>query len=136
MAYEAVRSISLKPVAAEIQARRFVTLARDGANAGLVVYQSGVDDTFDIIGITLESSPLGVQAAMPVALIDGARIELEASEAIAPGSRVRSDGLGRAINAATDRRTLGYALTRSAQAGEFITIMASKMGGHIRAVTP
>ena len=127
MAFDAVRSISLTPVTTLVPARRFVSMTTNGeitltaANA-------------DAVGITLEESPAGDQTKIPVALLDGARIEVESNAGIAAGAAVAAAGTsgdaGRADDTAAGASVthLGYAEEAATAAGQIITIVASKRG--------
>lgn len=127
MAFESVRSVSLTPVSSLIPARRFVSVTTNGA----------IDLTAanaDAIGITLEESPNESQVAIPVALLDGAKIEVEANAAITAGAAVAAAGTsgdaGRAddTGAGANVTHLGYALEAASAAGDIITVLTSKRG--------
>lgn len=132
MPYEAVRSISL-PVnvtaaTADIPQRRFVNFVAGGLRLPAA---SG-----DAVGVTLElydDSEFDAGNAsdvIPVALLDGARIEVEAGAAVAIGARVMANVNGQAITAAgATARVLGIAQTAAAAAGEVITIIGLKAAG-------
>lgn len=124
MPYEAVRSITLTPIAANlVNANRFIAVSTAGevdeaANAG------------DAIGVSLEASAASSGVAINVALLDGAKIMVESGAAVTAGTRVMSDATGRAITATgATARTLGFALTASSNAGELITIVGLKAAG-------
>lgn len=124
MPYEAVRSITLTPIAANlVNANRFIAVSTAGevdeaVNAG------------DAIGVSLEASAASSGVAINVALLDGAKIMVESGAAVTAGTRVMSDATGRAITATgATARTLGFALTASGAAGELITIVGLKAAG-------
>ena len=121
MAYEATRSISLIPVSTAIGQRLFVTLNSSGnvalpAAGGLAV------------GITLEASADGDQQAIPVALLDGAKVEVIAGGTVAIGALVEAAADGQAVTGggATDR-ALGVALTAGTD-GQVMTILTGVQG--------
>lgn len=129
MSFENVRSISATPVSATlIPARRFVTVT----TAGEVTLATASGDA---IGISLEASPANSSVVIPVALLDGAKIEVEANAAIAAGTPVAAAGAGADAGRADDTtaavtvKFLGYALTAAGAAGEVITIIGSKSAG-------
>ena len=120
--YESARSISLTPGSAITQ-RRFVTLASDG-----MIDHTG--NTLQAHGISLEAATAAADPAIPVAVLDGAKLEVEAGAAVAVGARVMSDASGRAITAAgATARVLGVALTAAGAAGEIITIIGLQAAG-------
>lgn len=123
MTVQAARSISLIPGSA-ITRKRFVALATDGQ-----IDHAG--NGADAIGVSLEDAALAADPAIPVALLDGAVLEVEAGAAIAtPGLRVMSDASGRAITAVgATVRVLGVALDAAGGAGEIIRVIASKAAG-------
>lgn len=105
--YIAAKSISLPVASAEvITQRRFVKVGTTG-NA------EQVDAVTDIVvGVALEGSALNDTAAIPVAVLDGAVLEVEAGGTVAIGSLVGSaaDGQAVAVTAATSR-AVGVALS-------------------------
>jgi len=125
MSSESTRSISLQPTVAKvINANRFAVLA-----SGLVD-EAGAGD--DALGVTLSESPdsttAGAEAgsaAISVALLDGAKVEVEAGATVASDAKVASDATGRAVTAATGDAILGTALIGGA-VNEVITIIAAK----------
>lgn len=122
MSFEAVRSISLTP-GSVISARRFVTLAADGK-----IDHTG--NTLDAQGVSLEAAAADAGPAIPVALLDGSKLEVESGAAVAVGARVMSDATGRAITAVgATARVLGVALTISGGAGQVITILSGPAAG-------
>jgi hypothetical protein len=122
MSTESARSISLTPIAGAVAVLRFVQM-----NAA-EVEQCG--NTLDAIGISLEASAVATQIAIPVALLDGAKLEVEAGAVVAAGVRVMSDATGRCITAVgATARVLGTSLTASGAAGEVITIIARPASG-------
>lgn len=124
---ENTRSLTLTPVATAVAQLRFVSFDSNGT-VGLT--GSGVD----AIGISLEASAADTQVAIPVALLDGAILEIESGAAVAVGDRVMSDATGRAITATgATARVLGFATTASSAAGEFISIIARPAAGEFTA---
>ena len=133
MAFEAVRSISLTPPTGAIPARRAVVINSSGEVALAAANASPA-------GITLEASPdsatagvttLEAQAAIPVALLDGAKIEVEANAAIALGARVAVAGTGADAGRVDDTasgagvRYIGFALNATSAAGEVCTVLCA-----------
>lgn len=127
MAFDAVRSVSLIPVSTAIPQRRLVTITTDGE----ITLATAAGDA---IGVTLEASAANSQVAIPVALLDGARIEIEANAAITAGSAVAVAGTsgdaGRVDDtaAAANTRWIGYAVTAASAAGEVVDVITSKVG--------
>ena len=121
MAYEATRSISLIPVSTAIGQRLFVTVDSSG-NAALPT-AGGL-----AVGVTLEASPANSQVAIPVALLDGAKMEVIAGGTISIGSLVEAAADGQAVagGGATDR-ALGVALTAGTD-GQVMTILGGVTG--------
>lgn len=119
MSFEAFRSISLIPGDVVAQ-RRFVIIE---AGTGEVV-QAGANA--EAVGISLEAAAAANDPAIPVALLDGAKVEVEAGAAVALGADVTSDAAGKAVAATVGQRVLGFALTAAAADGEVITIVAQK----------
>lgn len=126
MVNEAVRSVSLEAdVGQDLPARRFVR----PSVSGIVLAGAGGD----AVGVSLELYDDSEQVAgratrtISVALLDGAKMEVEAGAAVTAGDPVESDATGRAITAAGEGDVaLGYALNAAAGAGEFITIVGLK----------
>ena len=121
MAYEATRSVSLTPVATAIGQRLFVTLNSSG-NVALTAANGHA------VGVTLEASPANDQVAIPVALLDGSKVEVIAGGTVAVGSFVgaAADGQAVAVSAATNR-ALGIALTAGTD-GQVMTILTGVQG--------
>ena len=126
MPYQAARSISLPCDAGQdLPQRRFC-----GHSAtGLVL---GPDQGASTAGVSLETyddsefALDGASNVIPVALLDGAVLEVEASaEAITVGAAITADAAGQAklANAAGDV-VLGYALNATAAAGEIVTFQS------------
>lgn len=138
MPYERVRSITLPidtAASADIPQRRFVRMASTGIQ---LPADGGGGAAVPVIGVTLEAYDDSEHDAgngldqVPVALLDGAKIEVElGTEAIAVGGAVSTDASGRAkpANAAADE-VLGVSLSTvgAANAGTIITIIAMKSG--------
>ncbi len=124
MTVQSPRSITLDVAAATVLTRRrFVTVNASGNAASPAA-------NGDAVGIVLEDSGNGDTAAVPVAVLDGAVLEVEASGAIAAGAPVASDADGKAAAAAgTTTRVLGYAKTAASADGDIMEIVASKAGG-------
>lgn len=128
MTFQSARAISLNPVVANvINQRRFVSIQSSGL----------VDETAlnaDAIGVSLEQSLANESQAIPVALLDGAILEVEASTAVTQGARVASDAVGRAVDAAgATTRVLGIALDAAAATGDVIRILGQKAAGEFTA---
>ena len=121
MAYEAARSISLIPVSTAIGQRLFVTLNSSG-NVALPAANGHA------VGITLEDSANGDQEAIPVALLDGSKVEVIAGGTVAIGAFVgaAADGQAVAVTAAGNR-ALGIALTAGTD-GQVMTILTGVQG--------
>lgn len=127
--FEKARSISLQAATgADIPQYRFVGA---GAN-GIALSAEGADS----VGISLEMYDDSEHTAgnasnvIPVAVLDGAKLMVEAGAAVTAGQAVAADAEGRAIAATGTARVLGYAIEAAAKAGEFIQIVGSKGGGH------
>ena len=132
MAFAEVRPISLKVnVAAhnaDIPQRRFVNFTANGlrlaGNAG------------DAVGVTLEAyddsefDAGNASDVIPVGLLDGGRLEVQAGAAVAAGARVMSNASGQAITATgATARVLGIAQTAAGAANEVITVIGLKAAG-------
>ena len=116
MAYEAARSISLIPVSTAIGQRLFVTL-NSSAQVALPAANGNA------VGVTLEASADGDQQAIPVALLDGAKVEVIAGGTVAIGALVAAAADGQAVAASgATTRALGIALTAGAD-GQVMTIL-------------
>ena len=139
--YEIARSISMNPTQTEaISQSRFLQLVSGGTVQHAT---SSVAGAQAIVGISVESSPdsdvAGVDAkqaaaAIPVAVLDGAKIPVEAGDAstnnIAVGSPINADTTGRAKLAATGEIVLGYSLdSYDGSGGQLIGIIATKGPG-------
>jgi len=117
MPFENTQSISLTSGAAVTQSR-FVTLAADGQ----------VDHTAaagDADGVAL-SGATAAGSRISVAQLDGAKLEVEAGEAIAVGDLIGSGANGQARTAVSGDAILGKALSVAAAAGEIITIIGRR----------
>lgn len=126
MPFEKVNSITL-PIGAALAAKRFVTINTSGQAIATTAVTS------DAVGITLEGATAAEFTAgktqLAVAVPDGSKVEVEASEAIAIGELVGPATDGRARDADTPGdRILGVALTAAAAAGETITMLFLKSG--------
>lgn len=119
MVFEAVRQIS-HTADADIAIRRFVELT---ANAE--VQQVGTQGNSSI-GVSMEAADVSEnQSRIPIGLLDGGKLEVEAGAAIdvsAGAVPVASDNQGRAIPATGSDRVLGYALSSAGAAGQVVTI--------------
>lgn len=123
MSYESTRDLTLQPhVANLVNKHRFVSLLSGGV----------VDETLanaDAVGVSQESSPAANSAAIPVLLLDGGKVEVEAGATVAAGVRVMSDATGRAITATgATARVLGISIN-GADVGEALTIVGQKAAG-------
>jgi len=124
MTQELLQNITMTPVAANvINKNRFVSVVADGE----------VDETLsgiDAIGVSQEASAAASAVPIPVAILNGGKIDVEAGAVVTVGARVMSDATGRAITAVgATARTLGWALNTTGAAGEMITVLASKAAG-------
>lgn len=128
MSYESVRSISLKPIIGALAIRRFVILNASGE------IQHAQELHGDAIGVTLEASPDGSQAEVAVALLDGAKMEIELGTPIAAGQEVFTDAIGRAVwvnpvGPIVPRRKVLGRMLESGAVGETVTMIATKFTG-------
>lgn len=123
MSYESNRTITLLPVVANlINRHRFVAIVA----SGLVDESTAAGDA---VGVTDEESAATASVAIPVKLLDGGKIEVEAGATVAAGVRVMSDATGRAITATgATARVLGFSLN-GADVGEALTIVGQKAAG-------
>ncbi len=128
MSFEAVRTVTLTPVSTLVPARRGVTINSSG-----FVALAAANTTPD--GITLEESPADSQVAISVALLDGAKVEMEAGAAIANGAAVAIVGSGATAGRIDDTasgttiRYIGKALNAASAAGEVVTVLTTKEAG-------
>lgn len=122
MVYEAVRQLSVIP-GGDIAILRFV----EPAALGKVTQVNSAGDT--AFGVAMEAADVSAStAAIPVAILDGSKIEVEAGAAIDVSSAavpVASDASGRAIPATGSQRVLGYAFTSATAAGQVVTIVGA-----------
>lgn len=124
MSFEANRSITLTPVTANlINQNRFVGIV----TAGEIDESTAAGDA---VGVSLEASEAGSNVPIPVSLLDGAKVEIEAGATVAAGVRIMSDATGRVITAAgpAGNRVLGWSLT-GGDVNEVITIVGQKSAG-------
>jgi len=137
MTVQSARSISLPCDAGQdLPQRRFVAYSATGCV--LPADGGGAAQEGDVIGVSLEAYDdsefaLGnASNVIPVALLDGAVLEVEAgAEAITVGAAVSTDGSGRAKPAdATGDEILGVAKTAvgAMEAGTIIEVIAQKAG--------
>ena len=117
MPFENVESITLVATGA-IPQRRFVTINTSGRAA-----RSAAGD--DAVGIALDSASTNGDV-IPVAQLDGSRMEIEAGAAVANGSLIASDATGRAIVATSGNPILGRAVVAASAAGEIIDIITAR----------
>lgn len=129
MSTQLMRSVSLAIGAATVvAANHFVTLT-----SGLVVEVTDGDDAADpIVGVALESRTASTseEQTIPVALLDGGILEVEAGMAISLGDSVYVGNDGRAYtgttaaaqNPADTYVNVGIALDAAAAAGDAVTI--------------
>ena len=123
MAFESNNTITLLPVVANvINKHRFVSVLANGL----------VDETLanaDAVGVSQESSAAAASVAIPIMLLNGGKIEVEAGATVTAGARIMSDATGRCIDATgATARVLGFALN-GADVGEAITIVSQKAAG-------
>ncbi|MBL4904284.1 MAG: DUF2190 family protein [Desulfocapsa sp.] len=123
MSYESNRTITLLPhVANVILKNRFVSIG----TGGLVDESTAAADA---VGVSREQSDADNSIAIPVTLLDGGKVEVEAGAAVTIGVRVMSDSTGRAITATgATARVLGIAISGGAT-GDFLTIVGLKAAG-------
>lgn len=130
MTLEAARSISLIPQVAFVPARVFVAF---DANGHIQPAPNG-----DAVGVSLEASPDGMQSPIPIAPLDGAKLEVVAGAAVLPGVPVTADAQGRAIalvpGTTATARGLAYAITRADAAGEVLDVVSSKVAEYSQRV--
>ena len=123
MAFESNNTITLLPVVANVINKfRFVSVLSSGL----------VDETVsaaDAVGVSQESSAAAASVAIPIMLLNGGKIEVEAGATVTAGARIMSDATGRCIDATgATARVLGFALN-GADVGEAITIVSQKAAG-------
>ena len=122
MPFESVRPVTLnsQPNVAITQ-RRFVIYTSTGlALAGAAA---------EAIGVAMESfaaGGTGITNPVPVALLDGAKIEVEASAAIAVGANVGVAANGKARTAVTSDPIMGIALSAPGADGQMMTILSAR----------
>lgn len=122
MPTEAASAITLTAGAAIAQ-RRLVKVT----TAGEVIQSAAESD--DSVGVSLEAAAAQGDV-IPVAKLDGSKVEVEAGAGITAGAALESDSVGRVItHGGTAARIVGYALEAAGGAGEFITVLALKGGG-------
>jgi len=131
MPYQSARSISLPCDAGQdLPQRRFCSYSA----TGLVL---GPDQGAGVLGVSLEGyddSEFALDNSsnvIPVAVLDGAVLEVEASaEAITVGAAITADAAGQAKLAnLTGDVIVGYALSATAAAGEILTFASVQSGG-------
>lgn len=125
MVFEATRSVTLPVALATVLAQgQFVVV---DSNGRLASPADGGGLAANVIGVTLEASTNAESDAIPVALLDGAKIEVRTGvEAITVGALVSTDASGNAklANAANDQ-ILGVALSAASTTdGDFITLLS------------
>ncbi len=123
MAFESNKTITLLPVVANVINKfRFVSIEAGGL----------VDETTaaaDAVGVAQEESLAAASIAIPVMLLDGGKIEVEAGATVTAGVRVMSDATGRVIDATgATARVLGFSLN-GGSVGQAITIVSQKQAG-------
>lgn len=123
-AFENNRSITMIPVTALVRQARFVEVVTAGE-----VQEVGTS-ALDAIGVSAEESVAADQVAFPVILLDGGKMEVECGAAVAAGVRIMSDDEGRAITATgATARVLGWSLSATSAAGEFLNIVGRPASG-------
>lgn len=121
MATQGVVTVTMVPVSAAVAQRRFVEIDASGN-----VQQVGTSGN-NAIGVSAQASEANLQQAIPVAIFNGAIMEVEAGAAVARGADVMANATGKAITAATTGSDiLGIALTAAAADGEFVEVLLSK----------
>lgn len=125
MTTQTIRQISMDVGAVDVTARRFVSMGNNG-----IVAISG--NGADAIGVAAETTDVaGGNTTVPVALLDGAVLMVEAGAAIDVSASIipiASDATGRVVTAVVTDTILGYAKTSAGAAGEFIEIVGLKTG--------
>lgn len=123
MTTQTIRQISMDVGAANVTSRRFVSMGNNG-----IIALTGAGA--DAIGVSMETSVIADgRDVIPVGLLDGAVLEVEAGAAVDVSSAVvpvMSDATGRVIAATATNAILGYAKTSAGAAGEFIQIVGLK----------
>lgn len=115
MATQGVVTVSLVPVATAVPTRRFLVVS--GSNVGLAP-----DNSDKAIGVSQQASAADRQDAIPMAIFNGAIVEVESNEAIAVGDEIASSANGRAKTAGVNP-VLGIALTAASAAGEVVEVV-------------
>lgn len=120
--FEAVRSVTLT-LGATVAQGRFVEIN----SAGKAI--QGAAAANDVVGVSLEAGIL--DEVIPVALMDGAKVRMEAGAAVTLGAALNTDSVGRCVDdAGVLARIQGYALEAAAGVGEFITVLLAKGSGN------
>lgn len=123
--YENAKAVTVKAGTA-VTIHRFVALAADG----LVDHVAGAQGDAD--GVAGETQAT-VGGTLPMAVLDGALLKVEAGAAVSVGDLIASDASGRAIVwvDSVGNKCLGRAHGAASGAGEIITIQGSpkKVGG-------
>jgi len=122
--FESNRSISLPPSTNVITQYRFVSMGTGG-------HVKQAADTEGVVGISLEASSANQDAAIPVSILDGALMEVEAGATITPGVQLTTDSDGRAIPLPASGGTTHFVCGTSYVGGdinETITIIANQSG--------
>lgn len=109
MSYQAVHSVSIPvALATVIRQGRFVHL-----NSSAQLVEATVAGQ-QVIGVALEGSTDAQDVAVPVAVLDGSIMEVEAGAAITIGAQVMTANEGQAVTAAGVTKALGVAMDTGA----------------------
>lgn len=124
MPFESARAVTL-PIGAAINQYRIVTVDTSGE---AVEAAAGADN---VVGVTLEGVTTAQfdsgdgQVTVPVAVLDGSKLRIEASAAISVGDVVGAAAAGEARTAVTGDGIVGIALEASAAQGDIITVLTA-----------
>ena len=125
MPFQKASAISVGVALATVITRgRFVI---SGANG--LAEQAGAGAS--ALGVALEDSTAEQDNAIPVAVLDGSVLEVEAGAAIDVSGgavNIAADAQGRAVTATTGNTILGVAKSSAGAAGEFISFYATQPG--------
>lgn len=136
MPVQSARSISLSCDAGQdLPLRRFCSMSATGLVLG-PDQGGGANSEISVIGVSLETYDDSEHTAgnasnvIPVALLDGAVLEVEASaEDLAVGDAITTDAAGQAKIANLDAdEVLGVAISVTTEAGEILTFIGMKAG--------
>lgn len=118
MGFQAVKPLSVV-AGAVVALNRLVKIN----SSGRVI--QGAAGTDECIGVSLENAAANGDA-IPIALLDGGKMEIESGAAVSAGDEITSDATGRAVAATIGQPIAGWAEEAAAGAGEFITVIGQK----------